>query len=71
VGAATSRPAARRAGHLRRGGPQATQHSPRLGFDAPAVEPDGDGHRITFVQCPFRRTSAEATPSLVFGPANR
>ena len=35
----------------------------QLGFD-PAVEPDGDGTRITFLQCPFRDL-AEAYPELV------
>ena len=34
-----------------------------LGFD-PAVEPDGDGTRISFLQCPFRDL-AEAYPELV------
>ena len=35
----------------------------QLGFD-PSVEPDGDGTRITFLQCPFRDL-AEAYPELV------
>src|SRR5471030_708940 len=34
-----------------------------LGFD-PAVEPDGDGTKISFLQCPFRDL-AEAYPELV------
>jgi predicted ArsR family transcriptional regulator len=34
-----------------------------LGFD-PAVEPDGDGTKISFLQCPFRDL-AEAYPDLV------
>ncbi|MDQ1466779.1 MAG: hypothetical protein QOH10_1194, partial [Actinomycetota bacterium] len=35
----------------------------QLGFD-PSVEPDGDGTRVTFLQCPFRDL-AEAYPELV------
>jgi predicted ArsR family transcriptional regulator len=35
----------------------------QLGFD-PAVEPDGDGTKVAFLQCPFRDL-AEAYPELV------
>jgi predicted ArsR family transcriptional regulator len=35
----------------------------QLGFD-PSIESDGDGTRITFLQCPFRDL-AEAYPELV------
>jgi predicted ArsR family transcriptional regulator len=40
-----------------------TKQLTQLGFD-PSVEPDGDGTRITFLQCPFRDL-AEAYPELV------
>jgi predicted ArsR family transcriptional regulator len=40
-----------------------TKQLTQLGFD-PAVESDGDGTRITFLQCPFRDL-AEAYPELV------
>ena len=40
-----------------------TKQLNQLGFD-PEVEPDGDGTRVTFLQCPFREL-AEAYPELV------